>query len=154
TMNQSLIALVLNGVITREAALEHSPASGEFELQLGQFLTGQTGDNAMADSAADFSKILELREIKRLYEESQERHRQEMADRDDTIQRLVEQVRTHEGGAAGASSQEKALREERDKLAQQLAFQKQEYDAKVEKLQHRIRELSSQQTADAGGRGG
>jgi len=146
TMNQSLIALVLNGVITREAALEHSPAPGEFELQLGQFLTGQTGDSAMADSAADFSKILELREIRRMYEESQERHRQELADRDDTIQRLVEQVRTQGTAEAGASSQERVLREERDKLAQQLAFQKQENDAKVEKLQLRIRELSSQTT--------
>jgi twitching motility protein PilT len=150
TMNQSLIALVLNGVITREAALERSPAPGEFELQLGQFLTGQTGESAMADSAADFSKILELREIKHLYEEAQDRHRQEMADRDETIQRLVEQVRTHEGADASATSQDRALREERDKLAQQLAFQKQEYDAKVEKLQLRIRELSSQQTPEAG----
>jgi len=149
TMNQSLIALVLNGVITREAALEHSPAPGEFELQLGQFLTGQTGDSAMADSAADFSKILELREIRRMYEESQERHRQELADRDDTIQRLVEQVRAQGTAEAGASSQERVLREERDKLAQQLAFQKQENDAKVEKLQLRIRELSSQ-TIEAG----
>src|SRR5262245_23704431 len=149
TMNQSLIALTLNGVITREAAMEHSPAPSEFELQLGQFLTGRdssehTGDSDMADSAADFSKILELREIRRLYEESQERHRQELADRDDTIQRLAEQVRAHEGAGAGASSQDRALREESDKLAQQLAFQRQEYDAKVEKLQLRIKELSSQ----------
>jgi len=153
TMNQSLIALVLNGIITREAALEHSPAPGEFELQLGQFLPGQTGDSAMADSAADFSKILELREIRRLYEESQERHRQEMADKDDTIQRLVEQVRTQESAGAGATMQDRALREERDKLVQQLAFQKQEYDAKVEKLQLRIKDLSSQ-TAEAAGRSG
>jgi twitching motility protein PilT len=144
TMNQSLIALVLNDVITREAALEHSPAPGEFELQLGQFLTGQTGGSPMADSAADFSKILELREIRRLYEESQERHRQEMADRDDTIQRLVEQVHAKDTAGAGVVSQDRALREERDKLLQQLAFQKQEYDAKVEKLQLRIKELSSQ----------
>src|SRR4030095_10545216 len=93
------------------------PAPGEFELQLGQFLTGQTGESAMADSAADFSKILELREIKHLYEEAQDRHRQEMADRDETIQRLVEQVRTHEGADASATSQDRALREERDKLA-------------------------------------
>src|SRR5262245_21251097 len=156
TMNQSLIALVLNSVITREAALEHSPAPGEFELELGQFLTstGQTGDSAMADSAADFSKILELREIKRLYEECQDRHRQELADRDDTIQKLVEQVRAHEGAGASATSQDRALREERDKLAQQIAFQKQEYDAKVEKLQLRIKELSSHQTADSGRGGG
>jgi twitching motility protein PilT len=100
-----------------------------------------------------FSKILELREIRRLYEESQERHRQEMADKDDTIQRLVEQVRTQESAGAGATMQDRALREERDKLVQQLAFQKQEYDAKVEKLQLRIKDLSSQ-TAEAAGRGG
>jgi twitching motility protein PilT len=148
TMNQSLIALVLNGVITREAALAHSPAPGEFELQLGQFLPGQTGDTAMADSAADFSKILELREIRRLYEESQDRHRQDMADKDDTIQRLIERLRTQDSAEAGTSSQERALREERDKLAQQLAFQKQEYDAKVEKLQLRIKDLTAQ-PADA-----
>ena len=107
----------------------------------------------MADSAADFSKILELREIKRLYEESQERHRQEMVDKDDTIQKLVEQLRAREGAGAEAGVQERALREERDKLAQQLAFQKQEYDAKVETRQLRSKDLSSRTAAEGAGRG-
>ena len=97
----------------------------------------------MADSPADFSKILELREIRRLYEETQERFRQEMSDRDAYIESLRSQIAVQDTSRPEYVMSINSLREERDKLAQQLVFQKQEYDAKIEKLQSRIREISS-----------
>ena len=130
----------------------------EFELELGQFLLEhgvslREGENDMADSSADFSKILELREIRRLYEESQERFRQEMADRDSYIENLKAQIALMDSSGVRSES-ERSLKEERDKLAQQLSFQKQEYEAKVEKLQLRIKELSSHAAAGDPARSG
>lgn len=147
TMNQSLVALVLNGVITRQEALENSPTPGEFIHELRSFLQDVTrspasGENDMADSPADFSKILELREVRRLYEETQERMRQEVAERDHHIESLKSQISSQD--RTDVSSSMRALEEERDKLAHQLSFQKQDYESKIEKLQHRIKELSSQ----------
>ena len=43
------------------------------------------------------------------------------------------------------------LQQERDKLAQQLSFQKQEYEAKIEKLQLRIKELTAPVESRGGG---
>ena len=158
SMNQSLVALVLNGVITREAALSHSPTPSEFELELGQFLlehgvSRREGENDMADSSADFSKILELREIRKLYEESQERFRQEMADRDSYIEKLKAQIALMDSSGERSES-ERSLKDERDKLTQQLSFQKQEYEAKIEKLQLRIKDLSSHVAAGDPARSG
>jgi twitching motility protein PilT len=145
TLNQSLVALVLNGTVTREAAAAASPSPGEFALELRQFLhaapQSSEGD-AMPDSSADFSKIMELREVRRLYEEAQERFRQEMTDKDSHIRSLQSQLDMQDT-LQDTTSVTKALQEERDKLAQQLAFQRQEYETKIEKLQHRIKELTS-----------
>src|SRR5262249_16715993 len=143
-----------NGAITRKAAIAHSPSPGEFNLELGQFLrdSGHAaggGDIDMADSHADFSKILELREIRKLYDEVQERYRQEMADKDSYIANLHAQIATMDNSEAEGSASMRTVKEERDKLAQQLSFQKQEYEAKVEKLQLRIKELSAH-AAEAG----
>jgi chromosome segregation ATPase len=148
-MNQSLIALVLNGVVTREAALAASPAPSEFTLELRQFLqdggrASAGGDDDMPDSPADFSKITELREVRKLYEEAQERFRSELSERDGTIAHLRTQIAMRDASQAPDSTGPiQALREERDKLVQQITFQRQEFETKIEKLQMRIKELSA-----------
>jgi phage shock protein A len=52
------------------------------------------------------------------------------------------------------SESERTLKDERDKLVQQLAFQKQEFETKIEKLQLRIKDLSSQAAAGDPSRSG
>ena len=159
SMNQSLIALVLNGVVTREAALAASPSPSEFTLELRQFLqdggrASAGGDDDMADSPADFSKISELQEVRKLYEESQERFRTELLQRDETIERLRTQIAMRDAAQAPDSNGPiQSLREERDKLVQQLTFQRQDFETKIEKLQLRIKELSSHAPEPARGGG-
>lgn len=108
----------------------------------------------MAEPLSDYSKILELQEIKRMYDEVQERHQGELASRDEEIQRLRQELaqlaeQEHQPGAVGELAD---LREERDRLAKQVQLVRQELGAKVERLNARIRELTA--SGNGGGGGG
>jgi twitching motility protein PilT len=144
SMNQSLASLVLRGAVARDTALAISTRPGDLDLMLRKFL--YAADNAaaaehgdpMADPLSDFSKILELQEIKKLYDELQERHGQDIKDRDDEIQRLRADLLRHTARDAGSESD--ALRAEVDRLTKQAQLLRQEYEAKIERLNARLRE--------------
>ena len=95
SMNQSLIALILNGAITKETAMRVSTNPADLDLELRKFLFGGKTDGDqpgemdeylrvisltwgeppmagedMAAPLSDFSKIQELQEIKKVYDES------------------------------------------------------------------------------------
>jgi twitching motility protein PilT len=146
SMNQSLAALVLHRQITLETALGVSSNPGDLDLILRKFLyseqhQGQEEGEEMAEPLSDFSKILELQEIKKAYEEQQERHRHELAEKDDEIAQLRDMPAQQIPDLPDASETAK-LREERDRLSQQIQRTRQEYEAKIERLNARIRELS------------
>ena len=146
SMNQSLAALVLHGVVTREVALATSTRPGDLDLMLRKILyaadarTDEEGDG-MAQPLSDFSKIQELQEIKKLYDEMQERVRQDLQDKDLEIERLREALSDREGRPAAPD--EAALRAENERLGRQIALVRQEYEAKIDRLNARIRELSA-----------
>lgn len=96
----------------------------------------------MAEPLSDFSKILELQEIKRLYDELQERVGTDLAERDDEIRRLRDELSARDAGGQAAGSEKEALRAENERLVKQIALLRQEYDAKIERLNARLRELS------------
>ena len=95
----------------------------------------------MAEPLSDFSKILELQEIKRLYDELQDKFRQEIGERDDEIARLRAEVRDAHPVSAGGETEQ--LRAENERLTKQIQLVRQEYEAKVERMNARLRELSS-----------
>jgi twitching motility protein PilT len=145
SMNQSLASLVLRGAVARETALQVSIKPGDLDLMLRKFLYAAENrspeeGNDMAEPLSDFSKILELQEIKRLYDELQDKFRQEIGDRDDEIARLRADVASASPAAAGAEAAE--LRAENERLTKQIQLVRQEYEAKVERLNARMRELS------------
>jgi len=164
-MNQSLIALVLNGVISKETALAASINPSELDMELRKFLYGieqaakenqemsiadfmdvpgggSKGD-PMADSVADFSKIVELQEIKKLYEELRDKHAHEIGEKDELIQTLEHDTQTKHEEIIGLKTQLAALQQDREKLRQQLAFTKTEADQKVQRLQERVQQLTA-----------
>src|SRR6185295_11541742 len=107
SMNQSLAALVLNGAITREVAMEASNRSGDLDLLLrksiaavNQAAVPEEGDS-MAEALNDFSKIRELQEIKRLYDELQERVGGDLSEKDAEIARLRAEVQSQAPAAMG-----------------------------------------------------
>jgi twitching motility protein PilT len=145
SMNQSLAALVLHGAVSRDTAVAISTRPGDLDLMLRKFLYASDAAAAateqgdpMTDVLCDFSKILELQEIKKLYDELQERHGQDLKDRDDEIQRLRAELLGNEARDTGAETD--ALRAEVDRLAKQAQLLRQEYEAKIERLNARLRE--------------
>ena len=144
SLNQSLASLVLRGAVSRDTAINIAPRPGDLDLMLRKFLYAsdtpgavEPGDT-MAEPLADFSKILELQEIKKLYDDSQERHRQELAERDEEILRLREEADRFKPQAVQDESE--ALRAEVDRLGKQAQMLRQEYEAKIERLNARLRE--------------
>ena len=92
----------------------------------------------MAEPLSDFSKILELQEIKKLYDDLQERYRQDVKDRDDEIRRLRDEQSRLDPHVAHDETD--ALRAEVERLGKQAQLLRQEYEAKIERLNARIRD--------------
>jgi len=143
SMNQSLASLVLRGAVSRDTAINISTRPGDLDLMLRKFLYAT--DNAapeqgepMAEPLADFSKILELQEIKKLYDELQDRHRQDVAERDEEIRRLRSEQ--SQFTAEDTGSEAEGLRAEVERLTKQAQLLRQEYEAKIERLNARLRE--------------
>jgi twitching motility protein PilT len=149
TMNQSLVALVLNGAITREAAMSASVNPGDLDLLLRKSLfADEHGESVpegadMAEPLSDFSRIVELQEIKKLYDELTDRHQLDLSDKDSEIERLRAELAGRDAVAAAGDGALDQLRAENDRLAKQMQLVRQEYDAKIERLNARIRELSA-----------
>jgi ABC-type phosphate transport system auxiliary subunit len=144
-MNQSLAALVLRGVVSRETALQISIKPGDLDLMLRKFLYAQDahaaeGGETMTEPLCDFSKILELQEIKKLYDELQERQGQDVREKDEEIARLRAELSRLDTSAPSAELEH--IRAENERLGKQLQVLRQEYEAKVERLNARLRELS------------
>lgn len=97
----------------------------------------------MAEPLSDFSKIIELQEIKRLYDDAQESHLAELAERDAEIERLRHRIAIAEPAAPVEDSESARIREENERLSRQVQLVREEYDAKIERLNARIRELSA-----------
>ena len=97
----------------------------------------------MAEPLSDYSKIVELQEIRKLYEDQEERQRTENAEREAEIQRLSAELTQHTEGATAAGGAVQQVKEEAERLNRQIEVMRQEYEAKIERLNARIRELTS-----------
>ncbi len=143
--NQSLASLVLHEAVRKETALEVSPNPGDLDLLLRKLTYsaehGEEGTD-MAETLSDFSKILELQEIKKAYDELQDSVRQQFQERDEEIERLREELAGARGQAPEAAGEADRLRAENERLAGQIQVIRQEYDAKIERLNARIKDLS------------
>jgi twitching motility protein PilT len=147
TMNQSLIALIVNGIVSYETAMERSIDPDDLSLKLRNMfpeIEEAQREGKVVPSPADFAHIAELQEIKKLYEEQEERWRTRVIDKDESIVSLEARVHSleqeiAEGGTTAVElrNQLEALRAEKERLVQ-------EHTAKVEKLNERIRELNQQ----------
>jgi predicted transcriptional regulator len=168
SMNQSLIALILNGAITKETAMRVSTNPADLDLELRKFLFGgqkgdgdQTGEmdvsasdfidmggtalagEDMAAPLSDFSKIQELQEIKKVYDESRAKHMSEMSEKDESIHHLEDDLRIRTEELETLRTQIQAMHQEREKLKAQLVFTKNDLEGKIQRLQERIQQLSA-----------
>ncbi len=147
TMVQSLAALVVHGTITRETALASTVNPSELDLLLRKIGAATSGaecepGDAMAEVTSDFSKILELQEVKGHYDDLQRLHTEEIAARDRVIADLRAQVGQASTGG-GTDAQLAELQSKNQQLATQFQTCRQEYESKVKRLETRVRELTA-----------
>ncbi len=155
TMNQSLMALVLNGVVDAGVAQAASLNPEDFDRDMRKVLfASANGEIApgeeMTDSSADFSKIAELQEIKRLYDESQERFTQELEQKETTIQDLNEQLQCKEVEIRQIQDATADSSTEIEKARKETAFVKKDLEGRLAKLQIRVKELTGNTNPDPG----
>jgi twitching motility protein PilT len=143
TMNQSLAALVVFGTIARATAMEASANPSDLDLLLRK-LVGASGGAAqegdpMAEPMSDFSRILQLQEVKKHYDDLQARHADELAARDHEIAHL----RADAARSGESEGRIEELERENARLAEQLKASREEYEQKLQRLNTALSALKS-----------
>ncbi len=146
SMNQSLLALLVHQKITYEDAMELSTDPEDLSLKLRKMFPEieervRKGGKDMP-SYADFSQITELMDIKKLYEEQDEKFRMRIMEKEQEIENLrqdfewkLKQAEENAGGGAEAEQEIARLKAENERL-------RQEAQQKMNQLQERIKELN------------
>ncbi len=143
SMNQSLMALLVNGKITYRRAMELSTDPEDLSLKLRrlfpQIEESQRGGSMPSDN--DFSAIVQLMDTKHLYEEQEERWKLRIAEKDAEIARWAEQLNQARQDGEGRGQVIAGLEEEIARLKAENERAARDYQTKITQLNERIREL-------------
>ncbi|HXM77363.1 MAG TPA: PilT/PilU family type 4a pilus ATPase [Thermoanaerobaculia bacterium] len=144
TMNQSLIALLVNGKITYKRAMELSVDSEDLSLKLRKLFPQIEEDHRGGSMASDndFSAITQLMDSKRLYEEQEEKWRLRLAEKDEELARYVAELQNQRRSVEGRSRASSDLEEEIQRLKNENERSSREAQAKIAQLNERIKELN------------
>ncbi len=147
SMNQSLIALLANGVITYETAREKSNDPDDLSLKLRKLfprIEEAQREGTVAPSPADFASIIELMEIKRLYEEQEERWKQRTLEKDELLAQIETQLAAARQDLASTGTTAAELRNQLESVRGEKDRVLRDAEGRIEKLNERIRELNQQ----------
>ena len=144
SMNQSLIALLINGKINFRRAMELSTDPEDLSLKLRklfpQIEDAQRGGPMASDN--DFSAIVQLMDVKHLYEEQEEKWRLRLAEKDAEIARYTEQLNQALLQGEGRTENVAELSDEVSRLKSENERLQRDYQSKITQLNERIRELN------------
>jgi twitching motility protein PilT len=153
TMNQSLIALLVNGQITYERAMELSTDPEDLSLKLRKLFPQieERGQGGAMASVNDFSHISRLLETKTLYEQQEHNWRMRLAEKDEEIahhrsenQELRQSGDERHKALAGLEAEIARLKAENERLLK-------EGQQKISQLNERIKELNQRVLIAEGG---
>jgi len=146
SMNQSLIALLVNGAIDYDKAMQLTADPEDLSLKLRKLfpeIEEKFRGGIMAPSANDFSAITELMDIKKLYEEAEDKWRLRLQEKDDSIASLEADlqskdriIESHAMGGQELEGELQKARQENERIRQEAA-------ARIAQLNDRIKELNS-----------
>ena len=144
SMNQSLLALLVNGKITYKRAMELSTDPEDLSLKLRKLFPQIEEDErgGLMASDNDFSAITQLMDVKRLYEEQEEKWRIRLAEKDDEIGRYMEELNGQKRSVEGHSQTISDLEDEVQRLKNENDRVAREYQTKITQLNERIKELN------------
>ena len=144
TMNQSLIALLVNGKITYRRAMELSTDPEDLSLKLRKLFPEIEEDQrgGLMASDNDFSAITQLMDVKRLYEEQEEKWRIRLGEKDEEIGRYQTELANQRRNVEGRTQQVSDLEDEIARLKNENDRIAKEYQGKIMALNERIKELN------------
>lgn len=146
SMNQSLMALLVHQRITYADAMELASDPEDLSLKLRKMFPAieersrKGGD--MSPSYSDFSQITELMEVKRLYEEQEEKYRMRLLQKDEEIENLRHDLEYRTTSSSDVESQVRAKDEEIARVRAEYERLRNEAQGKINQLQERIKELN------------
>ena len=152
-MNQSLIALLVNGRITYARAMELSTDPEDLSLKLRklfpQIEEDQRGGLMASDN--DFSAIRELMDVKRLYEEQEEKWKLRLSEKDEEISKYGSELREQRRAIQGREDSLSELEAEIGRLKMENERIQKEAQGKITQLNERIKELNQRVMLAEGG---
>jgi twitching motility protein PilT len=144
SMNQSLLALLVNGKITYRRAMELSTDPEDLSLKLRKFFPqiedSQRGGSMPSDN--DFSAIVQLMDTKHLYEEQEEKWKLRLAEKDAEMAHVAEQLSEAQQHGEGRSQVISGLEEEVARLKSENERLTRDSQTKIAQLNERIKELN------------
>ena len=152
SMNQSLLALLVNQKITYQRAMELATDPEDLSLKLRKLFPQIEEDErgGLMASDNDFSAIVQLMDTKKLYEEQEEKWRLRLADKDEEIARLEGQMNDKDKTVEGRSATISDLEDEIARLKNENERVQKEASQKIAQLNERIRELNQRVIGDTG----
>ncbi len=144
SMNQSLLALLVNQKIDYKRAMELSTDPEDLSLKLRKLFPQIEEDErgGLMASDNDFSAITQLMDVKRLYEEQEEKWRIRLSEKDEEIGRFMEELNGHKRSVEGHSQTITDLEDEVQRLKNENDRMAREYQTKITQLNERIKELN------------
>jgi septal ring factor EnvC (AmiA/AmiB activator) len=154
SMNQSLIALLVNSAIDYEKAMQLTADPEDLSLKLRKLfpqIEEKFRGGIMAPTANDFSAITELMDIKKLYEEAEEKWKMRLQEKEDLISNLESDlqskdriIESHTMGGQEMEGELQKARQENERIRQEAA-------ARIAQLNERIKELNARMMGGPGG---
>ena len=153
SMNQSLIALLVNETITYPKAMELSTDPEDLSLKLRklfpQIEENQRGGLMASDN--DFSQITQLIEIKRLYEEQEEKWKLRLSEKDEELNKYMMELRDQRKVIEGRDQVLTDVEGENNRLKADNERVGREFQQKIAQLNERIKELNQRLVGSEGG---
>jgi twitching motility protein PilT len=153
SMNQSLIALLVNQKITYPRAMELATDPEDLSLKLRklfpQIEEGQRGGLMAADN--DFSAIVQLMDTKRLYEEQEEKWKLRISEKEEELARYSTELRDSRQMTEGRDRVITELEEEISRQRSENDRIQKEAQTKINQLNDRIKELNQRVLMAEGG---
>jgi twitching motility protein PilT len=154
TMNQSLIALLVNGRITYERAMQLSTDPEDLSLKLRklfpQIEEQQRGGLMASDN--DFSAITQLMDVKRLYEEQEEKWKLRLGEKEEEGARYVTELREQRRLTQAREQSIAELEEEIGRLKAENERATRDTQQKIAQSNERIKELNQRVMMAEGGK--
>jgi len=147
SMNQSLLALLLNGVISKKEALRRSTMPSELELMLTKLFADKFKDIPESEggdkdlSTADFSKIMKLMELEKSYNEQHVKYNEMREQKESVIHQQEETIHALEQEIMTLRKSLDDIKQRNKMLIDKAKGMQQEKDSEITRLRQELRSI-------------